>query len=124
MSRGDCGSCKKAWINSTATQIEGRTIAAPCENWREAKTCDYESTKTPAKKPDGIKDGGLKMKYIILHAEDGRPVGPGRRFVLNIDSKDEAYGSASRRALEAFAESIYPVNKQLAIELFNWIKSR
>jgi len=78
----------------------------------------------PMQKSESIKDGGLKIKYIILHVEDGRPVGPGRRFVLNIDSKDEAYGRASRRALEEFAETIFPVNKQLATELFDWIKLR
>lgn len=68
-----------------------------------------------------IKDEGLKIKYNITHA-DGTPVDPDkRRFVLNIDSKDEDYKAASRLALYAFAENIEKVNPQLYIDILAWL---
>jgi len=51
-----------------------------------------------------MKDKGLIIKY----------------FVLNPTKKD-IYGKASRQAMWQYANIIYPENKELAIDIKNWV---
>ena len=48
---------------------------------------------------------GLKMKYFVLNP-----------------TKTDAYGAASRAAMDAYAESICDTNLDLAEELREWVR--
>lgn len=49
---------------------------------------------------------GLLMKYFVLNP-----------------SKKDAYGKASRKAMKAYAVSIFDENEELAKDLVRWIES-
>lgn len=47
---------------------------------------------------------GLRTKYVITHADTGKPVSDGKfRFVINLDSEDDTHRRASVAAAEAYA---------------------
>ncbi len=47
---------------------------------------------------------GLQMKYFVLSP-----------------TKDDAYGRASRGAIREYAWSIWDTNRELAVNLMNWV---
>ncbi len=64
---------------------------------------------------------GLKLKYIITHA-DGSPVDPKKRyFVLSIDSEDPEHRNACRKALAVYAQLVGRVNSSLYKDLRGWL---
>ena len=61
------------------------------------------------------RDGGLRQKYIVLHADTGEPL-DGKVFVLRYDRDPHAMN-----ALKAYANSIMSENGQLSDELWDEI---
>lgn len=63
---------------------------------------------------------GLYQKYIVTRT-DGKPLSPGRRFVLSLDSSDPHQREACRKAISAYADSIFPHMPELSFDLWKWI---